>query len=239
MGFSEVAYLAWPWLGLGAAIVLFILLFATDFLRGRTDVGRWHDPAWLAWLPVPMYLCHVFEEYGMHIVDGQFALVQNFVATGVSARFGGLPDVIFPEVNIAIVFVALPIAARLGRKNPVIGLMGYGFMLVNGLTHIAGTAALGGGLLAQPGNVTGLFCFIPLFCWFVHVCVKGDFMDGKGLACAIVSGVVQHLAMFTVYFVNMAFGSVAAIAWTPFMACLGIATAWLLAKAAKPRVRMG
>ena len=236
MGLSEVAYLAWPWAGLGGAVVLFIVLFATDWLRSRDDVGRWRDPAWLAWLPMPVYLCHVFEEYGMHVTGGQFDLVRSFVDTGIGTRFGGLPDAIFPEINIAIIFVAFPIAAWLGRKNPVIGLMSYGFMLVNGLTHIAGTVALGGGLLAQPGNVTGLLCFIPLFAWFVYASVKGDFMDGKGLACAIVAGVVQHLGVFSVYAVNLAAGNVAAMAWTPFMAFLGIAVAWLLTKAVKPKV---
>lgn len=239
MGFSEVAYLAWPWIGLGGAVVLFILLFATDWLRGRSDVGRWRGPAWLAWLPVPVYLCHVFEEYGMHVTGGQFDLVTNFIEMGMDARFGGLPLAIFPEVNIALVFVAFPVAACLGRKNPVVGLMSYGFMLVNGLTHVAGTAAFGGGLLSQPGNVTGLFCFIPLFCWFVYACVKGDFMDGKGLACAITAGVVQHLGVFSVYAVNLLAGNVAAMAWTPFMALLGIVTAWLLCKAAKPKISMG
>ena len=236
MGFSEVAYLAWPWAGLGGAVALFILLFATDWLRSRTDVGRWHDPAWLAWLPVPVYLCHVFEEYGMHVTGGQFDLVRSLAETGVDARFGGLPAAIFPEINIAIIFVAFPIAAWLGRKNPVIGLMSYGFMMVNGLTHIAGTVALGGGPLAQPGNVTGLLCFIPLFAWFVYASVKGDFMDGKGLACAIAAGVVQHLGVFSVYIVNLAAGSMAAMVWTPFMAFLGIAVAWLLTKVVKPKI---
>ena len=173
----------------------------------------------------------------MHVTDGQFDLVRSFVDTGIGTRFGGLPDTIFPEINIAIIFVAFPIAAWLGRKNPVIGLMSYGFMLVNGLTHIAGTVALGGGLV-QPGNVTGLFCFIPLFVWFVYASVKGDFMDGKGLACAIAAGIVQHLGVFSVYAVNLAAGNVAAMAWTPFMAFLGIAVAWLLCKVAKPKICM-
>ena len=173
----------------------------------------------------------------MHVTDGQFDLVRSFVDTGIGTRFGGLPDTIFPEINIAIIFVAFPIAAWLGRKNPVIGLMSYGFMLVNGLTHIAGTVALGGGL-AQPGNVTGLFCFIPLFVWFVYASVKGSFMDGKGFICAISAGVVQHLGVFSVYAVNLAAGNVAAMVWTPFMAFLGIAVAWLLCKVAKPKICM-
>ena len=155
MGFSEVAYLAWPWVGLGGAIVLFILLFSTDVMRSRADVGLWRDAAWLAWLPVPVYLCHVFEEYGLHVPGGRFDLVTAFMERGLWDMFGQLPLVVFPEINIMIIFVAFPIAAALGRKRPVVGLMSYGFMLVNGLTHIGGTIALGGDLLGNPGNVTG------------------------------------------------------------------------------------
>lgn len=229
MGLPEVAYLAWPWLGLGAAIVLLVLLFATDALRSRTDVGRWHDAAWLAWLAVPVYMLHVFEEYGLHVTGGQFDLVTAFQQTGVMDLFGGNLNLLtFPEINIGLVYVAFPIAAALGRRRPVVGLMPYGFMLVNGLTHIGGTLRLGGGLLGNPGNVTGLFCFIPLFCWFVYACRKDGLLDGRGLAGAITAGVVQHLGVFSVYAVNLLGGPVAAMAWTPFMCFIGIGLALLL-----------
>lgn len=231
MGFSEVAYLAWPWIGLGGAIVLFILLFATNVLRSRADVGRWHDAAWLAWLPVPVYMLHVFEEYGLHVTNGQFDLVTAFEQTGVMAMFGGdLNLLTFPEINIGLIYVAFPIAAALGRRRPVVGLMPYGFMLVNGLTHVAGTLRFGGGLLSQPGNITGLFCFIPLFVWFVYACRRDGLLSGRGLAAAIVSGVVQHLGVFSVYGVNLAAGPSAAMAWVPFMCFIGIGLALLLGK---------
>ena len=232
MGVAEVAYLAWPWIGLGGAIVLFILLFATNVMRSRTDVGRWHDAAWLVWLPVPVYLCHVFEEYGLHVTNGQFDLVTAFMERGLWDMFGQLPLVVFPEINIMIIFVAFPIAAALGRKRPVVGLMSYGFMLVNGLTHIGGTIALGGDLLGNPGNVTGLFCFIPLFAWFCYACHKDGLLSGKGMAAAIISGVVQHVGVFSVYGVCKLLGGTAAIVWTPFMAFIGIGLALLLGRKA-------
>lgn len=230
MGFAEVAYLAWPWVGLGAAAVLLVLLFATDWLRSDTRRSRWADAAWLSWLPVPVYMLHVFEEYGCHVSGGQFELVTSFAETGVDTMFGGVPLALFPEVNILLIYVAFPIAAWLGRKNPVIGLMPYGFMLVNGLTHIAGTVRFGGGLLSQPGNVTGLFLFIPLFVWFCIACRKHGVLDGRGMAASIGAGVIQHMGIFSVYIVNLLAGNTAAIAWVPFMCCLGILFAWLFSR---------
>lgn len=233
MGFEQVAFLAWPWMGLGAAVVLFIILFATDWFRSRTDVSRWFDSAWLAWLPVPVYLCHVFEEYGAHIANGQFQLIAEFAATGMDARFGGMNPWFFPEVNVMITFIAFPVAAWIGRRNPVVGLMSYGFMLVNGLTHIGGTVAMGAGIFSNPGNVTGIFCFIPLFCWFVYASLKGRILSGKGLACAIASGVVEHLGVFSAYAVNLVLGQVATLVWVPFMAFVGVVLAWGLSKVLK------
>lgn len=231
MGLADVAYLAWPWMGLGAAVVLLVLLFGTDVLRSRTDVSRWRDTAWLAWLTVPVYMLHVFEEYGLHVADGQFDLVTNFQAQGMMELFGGNFNLLaFPEINIMLVYVAFPIAAALGRKRPVVGLMPYGFMLVNGLTHIMGTIRFGGGLVATPGNVTGLFCFIPLFVWVAYACRKHGLLSSKGLAAAIVAGVVQHLGVFSVYGVNLAAGPAAAMAWVPFMSFIGIGLALLLGR---------
>ena len=233
MGFWEVAYLAWPWAGLGAAVVVLVLLFATGWLRSDTSCSRWKDPTWLSWLPVPVYMLHVFEEYGMHVTDGQFDLVTSFREMGVDAMFGGIPLVVFPEVNILLIYVTFPIAALLARKRPVIGLMPYGFMLVNGLTHIAGTVRFGGGLLSTPGNVTGLFLFIPLFVWFCVACRRYGVLSGKGMAAAIVAGVVQHIGIFSCYFVNLLAGNAAALAWVPFMCTWGILVAWGLGRALK------
>ena len=58
--------LGWPWMGLGGAVVLLVLMFGTDIMRSRTSGSRWWDPLWLAWLVVPMYLLHQFGEYALH-----------------------------------------------------------------------------------------------------------------------------------------------------------------------------
>jgi hypothetical protein len=76
--------LAWPWVGLGAAAVLFFFLFATDKLRERLDVSRWRDPVWLSWLAPAAYMIHQFEEYG---IDAQVA----YSGRCVNFCFGEVP----------------------------------------------------------------------------------------------------------------------------------------------------
>ena len=34
----------WPWMGLGAAVVILILLFGTNLLRSTKTGSRWKDP---------------------------------------------------------------------------------------------------------------------------------------------------------------------------------------------------
>ncbi len=56
-------YTVWPFIGVGGAIVMVAILLTTDTFRGGTKVSRWRDPMWLAWLAVPLYWLHQFEEY--------------------------------------------------------------------------------------------------------------------------------------------------------------------------------
>lgn len=228
---SDRLFLEWPWIGLGAALVLALLLFATNKLRSTERVGRWYDPVWLAWLAVPVYLLHIFEEYGAHVTDGQFDLVLMFQKMGIDEMFGGLPLFFFPYINITAMWVFAPIAALCARKNPAVGLSFYGFMAVNALTHIGSTAVLGGDVLANPGNVTGIFLFVPLAIWVYHVCVRGSFMDGRGLAACILGGVLGHMLLFSIYIVNLMLGHLAAALWVPFAVSSPIWVSWLLCKA--------
>ncbi|MDQ2699435.1 MAG: hypothetical protein M3Y46_11635, partial [Actinomycetota bacterium] len=56
--------LAWPWIGLGFATVLGILL-CTNVLRGDRSLPRWRDLRWLSFLAVAVYMVHNVEEYGI------------------------------------------------------------------------------------------------------------------------------------------------------------------------------
>ena len=52
---------AWPWIGLGFAVVLVVLLLATNTLRDDTVRPRWRDLRWLSFLAVAGYLVHQVE----------------------------------------------------------------------------------------------------------------------------------------------------------------------------------
>ena len=198
----ELINFGWPLVGLGAAVVLLILLFATDIFRSNGG-SRWKDLVWLAWLAVPMYLLHQFEEYTMNITDGKYDIIEVFFSdAGPFATFQGsmeLPMAHFPLMNIVFVWIAIPITAWICRKNPVIGLSGYGFVIANGFVHIVGAAALGMGFANNPGAITGLIFFIPLTIWVIYAAKKSGVMKTKHIVISMVSGSIGHIALASCY----------------------------------------
>jgi hypothetical protein len=193
----------WPWMGLGAAVVLLILMFATETMRSRTNGSRWWDPTWLAWLAVPIYLLHQFEEYPLHydVAKGTYTIVDNVCKVQGYAPYSSvtIPMMHFPLVNISLVWVAAPIAALLCRRNPVVGLSYYGFILANGILHAVTGIAAGGGVLSSPGVVSGTLIFIPATVWVVYVCLKSGVMTGKALTVSLAGGISGHIALLGAY----------------------------------------
>lgn len=211
MSLVEQFWYTWPWMGLGAAIVMVILLFCTNLLRSNSG-ARWLDPVWLAWLAMPVYLVHQFEEYTCNLVDGEYLIIEQvFANAGSIIDLGQLPMAFFPEVNILLVWVAVPISAYLCRRNPVIGLAPYGFILVNGLMHSLGTLSGMMPIALNPGFWTGTFVFLPLVVLVIYATFKKKFMTGGALAVALVAGAISHVFFASGYFVSAFAGGTAAL----------------------------
>lgn len=227
MPVTEAFFYAWPWMGLGMAVIMLVLLFGTNLLRSNTG-SRWLDPVWLAWVAMPAYLIHQFEEYACNFVDGSFVIIdQVFVNAGAMVDLSNLPLAYFPEVNIALVWVGVPICAFLSRKNPVIGLAPYGFILVNGLMHCMGTLTGMMPLELNPGFWTGIFVFLPLACIVIYASIKKKIMSGGALAVSLVAGVLAHGLLGAGYAVCAVGGPVACLVLGCFAGISPAIFAWL------------
>lgn len=235
MNTLDLLWLAWSWIGFGGGLAVLVLL-CTNHLHSNISKSRWKDVVWLSWLMVLIYLVHVCEEYGMHIVDGQFYMVQSFIDSGINERFGKIPLYFFPYVNIVFTWIALPIAAVLSKKNPIIGLSGIGFLLVNGITHLGACVIGGTSPIKSPGSVSGIFAFIPFFVWVVYICKKEKLLPKKGIGIAIASGVIGHALLFSMYLLNKVAGHTAAAIYVPIVTFSPLIIAWLLCKVFKIKV---
>lgn len=236
MTFSAVFHVGWPWMGLGMAVVLLILLFRTDLLHPNGG-SRWKDVTWLAWLAAPVYQIHQFEEYSLHMTDWTYDIISVFYSdASPMAALGGmeaLPLAHFPLVNIGLVWVAVPIAALLSKRHPVIGLSPYGFILANGFVHVVSGPAMGMSISENAGFFSGLFLFLPLAVWAAYAAVKSGSLDKKSVALAYVSGFLGHVALGSCYLFALLGLPAAVLVADVVVGFVPLILSWLLCKLCK------
>jgi hypothetical protein len=195
--------LAFPWMGLAAAVVLLALLFGTQLLRGEPTSSRWHDRVWLSWMAVVAYLVHNAEEYGLdalgrwHSFPDQFSITAGLPAYPDSP----IPTAFWLAVNIALFWVVAPLAALLSRRHPIVGLALYSVVFINGLVHVVPFAI---GLGYNPGLLTAVVVFLPLSAWVGYTCFGKDRLGYKAMALLILNGVSLHAILMgsTFMFLN-------------------------------------
>lgn len=186
-------YLVWPYMGLGAALLLALLL-TTDALRSDLTVSRWYDLVWLAWLGTLAYLIHQFEEHGIDALGATYAfraeMCRNFGFPDVQAC--PLPFSFVTAVNISVVWVFGPATALLGRRRPELALAFFSVPFANTLMHVGPAVALGA---YNAGLLTALTIFLPLSLWVFHVALSRYRLGWRAVIATIVAGVVYHAIM--------------------------------------------
>jgi hypothetical protein len=184
----------WSPVGLGAAIVLLLLLLFTNVFRDRHGVSQWRDPVWLAWLMVVAYLLHNFEEYGIDVTGRAFHLpvtaCQQYGFDSIDSC--PLTPSFFVAVNIPFVWIALPAAALWCRRSPAVGLTGVGLLFTNALSHIGGLFTPMG---YSPGTLTAAVIFIPLSIWIFLTCFGRGRLRYPVLAAILLASILAQAVL--------------------------------------------
>jgi hypothetical protein len=186
--------LAFPWIGLGAALVLLALLFGSKLLRSDPASSRWRDLVWLSWMAVVAYLLHNVEEYGVDLLGQRHAFPGALCASLGLGPYPGcsIHPSFFLAVNIPLFWVTAPLAALLSRRHPLIGLSLYSVVIINALIHIQRAIVTGS---YNPGLLTAVVVFLPLSIWVGHACFGRGGLGYKAMALLIVWGVVLHVIL--------------------------------------------
>jgi hypothetical protein len=184
----------WPWIGLGAAGVLLVLLLTTDLLRTDLSVPRWRDLVWLAWAATCAYLIHQFEEHGIDAEGQAYAFRGSLCATlGFREETCPIPPTLITAVNIPVVWFAGPISALLGRRWPVIALSYFSVPFANAIAHLAAAVAQRS---YNPGLLTAVVLFLPLSLWAFAVALqKLPRVGMRAVLATIVGGVAIHAVL--------------------------------------------
>ncbi len=217
-------YTVWPFIGVGGAVVMVAVLLLTDTFRGSTTVSRWRDSMWLAWLAVPFYWFHQFEEYSLPVMGLDYS-IQEMICKNLG--FPPYPEcpiplAFYPVVNIALMWFGAPLAAYLFRRNVLVGLSFWGLLFANGLLHTAGGIAAAS---YNTGLWTAAFLFIPFSLWVIYAsAIQGPY-SGKVVGTAYAAGAITHVLLFMGYglYKNGVFGNTgllvfaAVIGFTPII----------------------
>ncbi|OBI37130.1 hypothetical protein A5708_07065 [Mycobacterium colombiense] len=185
----------WSSVGLGAAIVLALLLLCTNTFRSMSGVSRWRDPVWIAWSMVVAYMLHNFEEYGIDAKGRPFHFPVTACAQYGFDSVNGCPLVpsFFVAVNIPFIWIVLPIAALWCRRNPAVGLTGVGLVFTNALSHIGGAFTPMG---YSPGTLTAAIIFVPLSVWvFITFFGRGKLLRWPVLMVILVASILAQAVL--------------------------------------------
>lgn len=152
----------WPWMGLGAAIVLLILLFCTHWLRSDKTKSRFFDPVSLAWMAVVVYLLHNVEEYGCDLYGNKvaFAIFMEQLLGMHASEASCLCT------NLCFVWIVGPLTAVFVQRGYYSMAAGMAmFELVNGSMHVGQMINLG---CYNPGALNSLVMCLPLGIWMLY-----------------------------------------------------------------------
>ena len=153
----------WPWIGCGAAIVLLILIFCTDFLRSDKTKSRFLDPESLAWMGAVIYMLHNLEEYGVDMYGNQQAFT-ILMGQLLGVRIG---EAAFLCCNLLLVWVVGPLTAVFAQKGYHRMAAGMAiFELINGTFHIVQAINLGS---YNPGLLNSAVLCLPVGIWTLYV----------------------------------------------------------------------
>ena len=180
----------WPYMGLGAALLLALLL-TTDILRSDRSVSRWHDLVSLTWAGTLAYLLHQFEEHGIDAEGAHYAFRGFMCATlgFPDAKTCPVPLSYITSVNIAAVWLAGPAAALLGRRWPALALSYFSIPFINFLGHTVPYLING---TYNPGVLTAILVFLPLSLWAFRVALVRYRLGWSTVFATVLAGVILH-----------------------------------------------
>src|SRR5262249_893709 len=155
--------------------IFLVLLLGTNLLRSNPKVSRFRDVYWLAWIGMPLYLVHQFEE---HAVD---ALGRHYAFRGFLCTTLGFPDAdpcpvpvsFMTAVEVGVVWVAIPLSVVAGRNRPLLALSVFATPIVNAAAHIVPAIAR---MQYNPGVLTAVTLFVLVSFWVMRTAVRERFI---------------------------------------------------------------
>lgn len=180
-GFTlDFLYKNWAKMGLLLAIYLVIMLLS--FQQSISDL------VFYAWLTLPLYFAHQFEE---HCLPGKFKEFFNHHL--FHKTFIPLNEKNVFWINVVLTWVLFPIAAILAQHVGIsFGLFLAYFLLLNASIHIISFLVK---RKYNPGLVTSVLLFVPAGLYFLHLFHTSHLLHWTNSLIAIGIALILHIAI--------------------------------------------
>lgn len=185
----------WPWLGLGAAVVLLALLFgARRVRRPPPDLSPGKGGRRLAVLGLAVYGLHQFEEHGIDLRGEGYAFLGHLCAAlGYPATVAcPVPTSFITAVNVGTVWIAFAIAIVAGARRPALAVSAFAIPLVNAPIHIV-TALREAAY--NPGLFTSVLLLLPVTLWALRAASRAGAVRRRDLALIATAGLAMHAVL--------------------------------------------
>lgn len=202
MDFQNWSWFAlnFQWIGFAIAIVLLLLLFFTNVLRGDLSISKWKDYTWISWLGMVIYLIHNVEEYGFDLFGRQHEF-PNQICTllhTMNSASNCPSSSYFLAVNVTAFWVLAPLCALISKKHPFAGLAVYAIIFVNTFFHIMPLIAT---RMYNPGFVTTILLFIPISIWLIKGVLGNGAYRKRAILYLFLGGIMFHLILTVPIFI--------------------------------------
>ena len=184
----------WPWIGLGAAGMLLLLLAGSPALVDDRRVPRWHDLGWLVFAALALTLLHQFEENGLDLT-GRPAGLLNALCTGFGFRDAvacPVPLSVITGFNVGTVWIAALIAVLTVHRHPLVGLTVFAVPLGTLILHIGAAV----GLMRYNSGLATALLLLPLAAWTLLVAGHRHGAGPKAFAALFAAAVLSAAVTF-------------------------------------------
>jgi len=182
----------WMFLGLFCGVLVFSWLLSSNWPGSLHD--KLFNPVWCAYLAVPVYTLHQFEEHGYDIFGRRYMFGPVFNA-GTGAKFGlEVHPRAITWINILGIWVVFPLWARMASTENGFypATLAWGISVINGLMgHLLPFFLDEGDLRYVPGAVQSSL-MVPLGLWILLVVFKNEGII-MGTVVPLVIGILWHV----------------------------------------------
>lgn len=196
--FGQYDFLVENWMKVGTYAVPFLLIGAFSYYQGDSSKDLFTDYRFIGMLMLIAYIIHQFEEHWIDILGNEYAFYvfnNNFILGNLEEPDSDIKplsrDSIF-VINTSLVWLVGAMGIWRSPKHlfPLIAMASI--IVVNAFVHILAAIVT---FSYNPGLVTSIIPFAPLYIWFAGFMRKQSKAYSKQLIAGLIWAFLAHVIM--------------------------------------------